>query len=476
MAATKLQTINLPLYFRASSPTNLPISSAAIGSGIGNGFLPSSSIKFSSSITVDIIRNRDGGGALCFARRDVDGSGEWPATVGETDSSSETQNRPVPISAPSITNSTPSSSSSASSFSRGLVFDVGPREDSWDRHGIGSPVVKRFLSDEEERWHMWYHGRPAAAGLDSVGLAVSSNGVHWERVQGPVMRCGNDWWAFDTGGVMPSEVLTMSNARLRASSDAVYWLYYTGVTTSAQEDRDKAMFLPGLAISRDGRHWARIEGEHHSGALFDVGEDGEWDSLFIAGPHVVYHSSSDLRMYYHSYDAECGCFCIGIARSRDGIRWVKLGKIMGGGPPASFDEAGVMNGHVVRNRVGGYWMAYEGLAADGRSSIGLAHSPDGLKDWRRCRDGPVLEPGDGEDDSWDSQGVGSPCLVWMDAEEGWRIYYRGIGKEGRTGIGLAASVSSQRGSYGDGDGDGNSDGKVPRSFRRWTGFLPSLHS
>lgn len=28
--------------------------------------------------------------------------------------------------------------------------------------------------------------------------------------------------------------------------------------------------LPGLAISQDGGHWARIEGEHHSGALFKI--------------------------------------------------------------------------------------------------------------------------------------------------------------------------------------------------------------
>lgn len=37
-------------------------------------------------------------------------------------------------------------SSSTSSFSRGLVFDLG-QKDSWDSAEIGSPVVKRYLSD-----------------------------------------------------------------------------------------------------------------------------------------------------------------------------------------------------------------------------------------------------------------------------------------------------------------------------------------
>lgn len=43
---------------------------------------------------------------------------------------------------------------------------------------------------------------------------------------------------------------------------------------------------PGLAMSQDGRNWARIEAEHHTGALFDVGEEGEWDEMFIGGPQV----------------------------------------------------------------------------------------------------------------------------------------------------------------------------------------------
>jgi hypothetical protein len=37
---------------------------------------------------------------------------------------------------------------------------------------------------------------------------------------------------------------------------------------------------------QDGRHWARIEGEHHTGAMLDVGAAGEWDELFIGCPQV----------------------------------------------------------------------------------------------------------------------------------------------------------------------------------------------
>ncbi|XP_055806351.1 uncharacterized protein LOC129874969 [Solanum dulcamara] len=358
-------------------------------------------------------------------------------------------------------------SSSISSFSRGLVYDLG-KKDSWDSSEIGSPLVKRYLSDDEERWYMWYHGRSSNNGKESIGLAVSSNGVHWERGE-IVMNCGDNWWGFDTQSIRPCEVVIMSSAKVRANS-SVYWLYYTGFCSDkieSLEDLNRLRFengngkiyksLPGLAMSQDGKHWARIEGEHHSGALFDVGLDGEWDSLFIASPKVVYHSNGDLRMYYHSYDVEKGNFAIGIARSRDGMKWLKLGKIIGGGGGiGGFDELGVLNPHVVRNRKDGkYLMVYEGVDGNGRRSIGMAISSDGLKGWRRIQENhPVLMKC--EEGGWDSEGVGSPYLVEMDGDHQdheWRLYYRGIGKNGRSGIGMAMS-----------------QGNEFKSFQRWNGF------
>jgi len=424
----------------------------------------------------------------CSPKPDTNTNNETDQTsTPESNSNPEPQYPSTPISS---NDSLPSNSLPSQSLSRGLVFDLGP-SNSWDGKEIGSPVVKRFLSDEEERWYMWYHGNSSqnSGSADSIGLAVSSNGIHWERGVGPVsssgdvgsvMKCGQDWWAFDTMSIRPGEVVVMSSSKVRASS-AVYWLYYSGFSSEKVDytDDDSLEFslenperfcldnanngnvdkgkifksLPGLAMSQDGRHWARIEGEHHSGALFDAGSEREWDSLFIAGPRVVFHGNSDLRMYYHSFDVESGQFGIGIARSRDGINWMKLGKIIGGGKISSFDEFGAINACVVRNKKDGrYLMAYEGVAAGGKRSIGLAVSPDGLRDWRRFQDEAVLESS--VKDGWDNKGVGSPCLVQMDGEvDEWRLYYRGVGNEGRTGIGVAIS-----------------QGNDVSSFRRWTGF------
>ncbi|KAK6788831.1 hypothetical protein RDI58_012629 [Solanum bulbocastanum] len=393
-------------------------------------------------------------------------SSSKPNTNQENAADESLLNDPISRIQPQPTSNQPPSHS-ISSFSRGLVFDLG-QKDSWDSSEIGSPVVKRYLSDDEERWYMWYHGRGSDGGNESIGLAVSSNGVHWERGE-IVLNCGDNWWGFDTLSIRPCEVVIMSSAKVRANS-SVYWLYYTGFGSEkieTLEDSDRLRFgngngeiyksLPGLAMSQDGRHWARIEGEHHSGALFDVGFDGEWDSLFIGSPKVVYHSNGDLRMYYHSYDIEKGCFAIGIARSRDGMKWLKLGKIIGGGGGiGGFDELGVLNPHVIRNRKDGkYLMVYEGVDGNGRRSIGMAISSDGLKGWRRVEENdPLLKRC--EEGGWDSEGVGSPYLVEMDGDDQdheWRLYYRGIGKDGRSGIGMAMS-----------------QGNEFKSFQRWKGF------
>ncbi|KAK4263490.1 hypothetical protein QN277_028889 [Acacia crassicarpa] len=363
-------------------------------------------------------------------------------------------------------------------FSIGLVFELG-LEGSWDSSEVGSPVVKRFVGDNEERWYMWYHGRSKTP--DSIGLAVSGDGVHWNRGTqnansskdvGCVMNPTNKWWAFDTKSIRPSQMVVISNQL----HSAVYWLYYTGYSSEElylpgainllvenpervlypKDQRNDQIFrsFPGLACSQDGRHWARMEGDHHSGAVLDVGTGNDWDSLFIAAPNVVVHSSDDLRMYYHSFDAINRRFAIGIARSRDGMRWIKLGKIVENRKQIGlFDELGIRNANVVRNHQGGnYLMAYECVAGDGRTSIGLAESPDGLKNWTKIQEEPILMPL--EDDGWDSRGVGSPCLVQMNNKsDELRLYFVGIGNDGKTGIGMAVS-----------------EGNNLRKFRRWERF------
>ena len=63
---------------------------------------------------------------------------------------------------------------------------------------------------------------------------------------------------------------------------------YSGVLTEdvrMVQRRSRA----GLALSQDGKNWARIEGGHHTAAVMDAGGDGDWDSAFVGSPQVRWH-------------------------------------------------------------------------------------------------------------------------------------------------------------------------------------------
>ncbi|GJP34922.1 hypothetical protein CLOM_g19400 [Closterium sp. NIES-68] len=450
----------------------------------------------------------------------------------------------APPSAPSVPSIPPSKPSSL----LGLVLSAGP-PGSWDSSGVGKAVVRRFASDNEERWFMWYEGWTDDTSADPTdgsdpsgdptvpllsrartGVAVSANGLHWSRGSGVaetdakgrggpgmVLQPSTNWWNFDTRHVSVSDVMMMSSQKVRASG-GVLWMFYVG--GNAEELPIPARVLPllpphlapstpgspspardftegevveglrtriGLAMSHDGRNWARIEGDHHSGAVMDVGAAGEWDELFHGGPQIVFHEAGDIRLFYHSLDRSGkggdketgGKFRVGFARSRDGLKWVKFGPVFSGSNGKyAFDALGVTSRYVLRDprvsaqqaRAGGasavggagkedtrkYVMLYEGVAADGSTSIGLAESNDGMSGWT-CL-GPVFEPargaqgkaegegdgsgeekGAGEAGAWDSWSVGSPCLVDLGGGH-LRLYYVGSDGRGFQGVGAAESL------------------------------------
>ncbi|GFR43367.1 hypothetical protein Agub_g4438, partial [Astrephomene gubernaculifera] len=253
----------------------------------------------------------------------------------------------------------------------------------------------------------------------------------------------------------------------------------SGAGSGQQGPVEGLRMRPGLAMSQDGRNWARIEADHHTGALFDVGAPGEPDHLYVASPQVVAVGPGDMRMFYTSWDPSRRRFVVLLATSPDGFKWTKRGVLFDPAAlaaaaansddeddGAAFDALGAATVSVVRdvdNRQ--FLMFYEAVATDNRRCIGLAVSKDGNK-WRRYG-APVLEAAAGGPTAeaeagggaWDAGDVGSPCSVSM-SEGRWRLYYAGRRQSGTgpwQGIGLALSV----------EGGGSFEG-VPVSFKRRT--------
>ena len=358
--------------------------------------------------------------------------------------------------------STDASSSSSSSLS-GAVFETGSSErDAFDASRVSAPVVKAFRSDDSTRWMMWYTAT-SSSGEDSIGLATSSDGLTWERSDGDTetyrnapeedagvdvgrvaTRNDEDWWCFDTRGVALGDVQLISSDSI--SGGSVYWMFYHGYDHSSSSEGEAewtATTRPGLCLSQDGRNWARVEGEHHTGALFDVGEEEAWDASGVRDPKVLLAGPNDIRVYYGSVDAKTGRSSVGAATTRDGFAYVKRGEreVFGPGPKGSFDDAGVASPCVVRLRRREFIMFYEAYSSanPGVASIAIATSEDGFV-WTRP-DAPALTAG--EPGAWDQGGVGRPYAVPM-AGERVRLYYEGRAAPGDArGVGVGVAVSAE---------------------------------
>eukprot|EP00960_Hanusia_phi_P047524 758443-Hanusia_phi.AAC.7 len=105
------------------------------------------------------------------------------------------------------------------------------------------------------------------------------------------------------------------------------------------------------------------------------------------------------------------------------------GMIISGGQGDAFDARGCGRRHVVEDpevaicssprasltteeQQKGYLMFVEGVNKDGKHSIGLYTSSDGLK-WERSSDKPVFD-GSNEEGAWDAENVGCPWVVPME--------------------------------------------------------------
>jgi hypothetical protein len=342
----------------------------------------------------------------------------------------------------------------------GLVMGPGP-EGWWDSERVSCPQV---LREEDGTFKMWYYGRDAL--FDRMinipsgrcGMAISKDGVNWERVRGP-LTMGSVFEPvpasenrFDNGHVGVSDI---------CFDNGLYWMWYFGggqqpieISTPRGKVNAKGFnMLPGCAVSRDGLNWTRLNGPHR-GAFLDYGTEGEWDSFFCSWPKVLKENDGTYKLYYHSIDLKTYIFSVGLATSEDGFRWEKAGKVLTGGEPGSFDELGMSCRYILKID-GQYVMFYEALSKAGNYNIGLAVSDDGIK-WCRDESGkPVFSHAPSGSGRWDAKSVGTPYIVPM-PDGSYRMYYIGVNEGGHDALSSQQQI-----------GMAVSDGPDFRKWRRW---------
>ena len=142
-------------------------------------------------------------------------------------------------------------------FEGRAVVPTGPYG-SWDECGVADPYVVRI----EPYFYLYYTGLDRGS-RQRLGIARSTDGVHWDKLRSnPILQAG-DPGSFDENGLGEPAVW---------QSHGFYWMLDTG--------RDLVQHRRlGLARSVDGVHWSKLP------QVFQGSEP--WDSKVICDPTVL---------------------------------------------------------------------------------------------------------------------------------------------------------------------------------------------
>jgi predicted GH43/DUF377 family glycosyl hydrolase len=197
-----------------------------------------------------------------------------------------------------------------------------------------------------------------------------------------------------------------------------YWNLYSGF--------DGHTWHTLSAVSQDGNSWLK------TGRV--LSPEG-WEGNYIAANGSAVVQGDEFLYWYEAGDP----FRIALARSQDGLKWVKEPRpVVPLGPRGSFDERAVADPYVIRAGRH-FYMFYLGQDRAQRQRLGVARSRDGVT-WEKLRANPVLELGG--PGAFDEAGLGEPA-VWSSGGSWWMLY-TGRDRAEHRRIGLARSADGVR--------------------------------
>lgn len=212
-----------------------------------------------------------------------------------------------------------------------------------------------------------------------TALATSRDGRTWER-RGVILSPDARGWEGD--------YIAANGAALWNGREFLYW-YQGG---------HKGRTRLGLARSPDGISWTK-----EADPVLDFGPRGSWDEISLGDPDVI--RKADMYYLYYLGQDRARRQRLGVARSRDGVRWEKLrsGPVLELGGYGAFDEVGLGEPAVWESQ-GWYWMLYTGRDVEERRRMGLARSSDGVH-WERTP--PVIAG----DQAWNRAVICDPSVL-----------------------------------------------------------------
>ncbi|MGC9523718.1 MAG: glycosidase [Anaerolineae bacterium] len=269
-----------------------------------------------------------------------------------------------------------------------------PRADVyWEKDTVFNTAAVYDASLDRGPFHLLYRGvahTPGDPNRSSIGYAWSEDGVHFERLDKPVLP----------SNVVPEESQGVEDPRVTKIGDTFYMLYtaFDGVRTQV-----------AMATSADLIHWERqgimipssLYGNNKDAALFPVKIDGRYWMLHRPEPDIYIASSEDLTTW-------TGAGTLHFPLMQPEFAW-EARKIGGGAQPIETEK--------------GWLLVYHGVDKDlwYRLGVALLDREDPTRVIARQSE-PILEPEADWELVGDVNNVVFTCGALLLGRELW-VYY-----------------------------------------------------
>ena len=200
-----------------------------------------------------------------------------------------------------------------------------------------------------------------------------------------------------------------------------YHMWYTGQTWTTNRDGRSVI---GYAFSKDGKNWKRVSDKSV------LTPEVAWEKASLMCPHVIWDEKEKTYKMWYSGGEQYEPDAIGYATSKDGVKWKKFAQnpVFKNDPQNPWEQAKVTACQVIKEN-NEYVMFYIGFRDIDFAQIGIARSKDGISNWERHPQNPIIRPGAG----WDSSAVYKPYAIY-DGKK-WLLWYNGR-REGVEQIGV----------------------------------------
>lgn len=248
----------------------------------------------------------------------------------------------------------------------------------------------------------------------SIARVTSRDGIHWSE---PVICL--------EPRKTPERWENVINRPYVLYREGQYHMWYTGQYI-VDEGRGEGGFSHIFyAVSDDGVHFQRVRTEPV------LSPEAPWEKNSVMCPTVLWDEDSQLYRMWYSGGEQYEPDSIGHATSPDGIHWTKweANPVFNSKPELHWEKAKVGGCQMIYED-GWYWMFYIGYQNVDYAQIGMARSRDGITNWERSSNNPIIAP---SEDGWDAEACYKPFV--LKREDGWWLWYNGRrGKHEQIGL------------------------------------------